>query len=58
MIAGAVMLVVVVTVQTLRGRLPDRACCPADPSHDLRMRAAFEDDCPPAAEGARGSPGS
>jgi hypothetical protein len=42
--AAMALLVVVVVVQTLRGRMADRACCPADPAQDLRMRAAFADE--------------
>lgn len=42
--AAMALLVLVVVVQTLRGRMADRACCPADPAQDLRMRAAFADE--------------
>ncbi|GEM_PF-4684169 len=42
-LAALATLIVVVVVQTRRGKLADRCCCPADPSLDLRMRGAFED---------------
>ncbi|MFN8196188.1 MAG: hypothetical protein U0R80_18135 [Nocardioidaceae bacterium] len=45
-LAAMCALVALVVVQTRRGRLDDRACCPADPARDLRMRAAFEDQSP------------
>jgi hypothetical protein len=42
-LAALATLVVVVVVQTRRGKLADRCCCPADPSLDLRMGGAFEE---------------
>lgn len=53
-VAGMALLVVVVVVQTGRGRMADRACCPADPAKDLRMRAAFEDERRAGSDGVGG----
>ena len=39
----ALFLAALVTA-SVRGRVRLRSCCAADPSRDLRMRAAFEDD--------------
>ena len=36
-------------VGALTGRVRVTSCCSSDPSQDLRMRAAFESDQPPAA---------
>ena len=35
--------VVLMVVGSLTGRVQVRPCCAADPRHDLRMRAAFDD---------------
>ncbi len=41
--------VVALVIGALSGRIRLTSCCvPSDPSRDLRMRAAFEDDQPPA----------
>jgi hypothetical protein len=36
--------VLLLVLSAVRGRVQVKACCPADPSRDLRMRAAFEDE--------------
>ena len=39
-----VLPVMLLVISALRGRAQMKACCPADPARDLRMRAAFEDE--------------
>lgn len=39
-----VAFVSLLVVGSLTGRVRVKPCCAADPRHDLRMRAAFEDD--------------
>ncbi|MBC7633498.1 hypothetical protein [Aeromicrobium sp.] len=50
-IAGLIALALVaLVVGALSGRVRLTSCCTtADPARDLRMRAAFENDPPPAA---------
>ncbi|MDA8044670.1 MAG: hypothetical protein M0Z30_05445 [Actinomycetota bacterium] len=46
------VFVVVMAVAALTGRFRPRTCCPADPTRDLRMRAALGDR-PPTSPSAR-----
>jgi hypothetical protein len=42
--AVLVALLVALVAAALTGRVKVRSCCAADPSKDLRMRAAFTDE--------------
>ena len=46
-LAFFLLVVITLTVASMKQRRPVHSCCaPADPAHDLRMRAAFDDDHP------------
>lgn len=53
--ALALLLPAALLVSVVTGRVRIRACCSADPTKDLRMRAALEDSSPSVAPPHRSS---